>query len=87
MYIGIEDYLNLESSIQSCLKNLFLVIRTSTVVRYTVSARLSRFVLNRSAIHPKMSGKYVFAKSLKELRFLFCQTSDHSAAARLSDST
>ena len=29
-----------------------------------------------------MSGKYAFTKTLKELRFLFCQTSDHSAAAR-----
>lgn len=29
-----------------------------------------------------MSGKYAFTKSLKEVRFLFCQTSDHSAATR-----
>ena len=29
-----------------------------------------------------MSGKYAFTKTLKELRFLFCQTSSHSAAAR-----
>ncbi|KAL1970203.1 hypothetical protein VTN77DRAFT_5363 [Rasamsonia byssochlamydoides] len=29
-----------------------------------------------------MSGKYVFNKSLKELRFLFCQTSPHSEATR-----
>jgi len=29
-----------------------------------------------------MSGKYVFTKGLKEVRFLFCQTSDHSAATR-----
>lgn len=29
-----------------------------------------------------MSGKYVFTKSLKELRFLFCQTSEQSAATR-----
>ncbi|KAJ5706816.1 hypothetical protein N7488_006617 [Penicillium malachiteum] len=29
-----------------------------------------------------MSGKYVFSKSLKELRFLFCQTSEQSAATR-----
>lgn len=29
-----------------------------------------------------MSGKYVFSKALKELRFLHCQTSDHSNAVR-----
>ncbi|MCJ1453066.1 hypothetical protein MMC28_003411 [Mycoblastus sanguinarius] len=29
-----------------------------------------------------MSGKYAFTKSLKEVRFLFCQTSEHSAATR-----
>ncbi|KAL2269035.1 hypothetical protein VTJ83DRAFT_3881 [Remersonia thermophila] len=29
-----------------------------------------------------MSGRYAFAKGLKELRFLFCQTGDHSAATR-----
>ncbi|KAI9372295.1 thioredoxin-like protein [Aspergillus egyptiacus] len=29
-----------------------------------------------------MSSKYVFTKGLKELRFLFCQTSEHSAATR-----
>ncbi|KAK3191167.1 hypothetical protein K4F52_002753 [Lecanicillium sp. MT-2017a] len=29
-----------------------------------------------------MSGKYAFTKSLKELRFLFCQTSEVSAPVR-----
>nr|POE79370.1 nadh-ubiquinone oxidoreductase 10.5 kda subunit [Quercus suber] len=29
-----------------------------------------------------MSGKYIFAKGLKELRFLHCQTSEHSNAVR-----
>ncbi|KAH6643433.1 thioredoxin-like protein [Truncatella angustata] len=29
-----------------------------------------------------MSGKYAFTKALKEVRFLFCQTGDHSAATR-----
>lgn len=29
-----------------------------------------------------MSGRYAFNKSLKELRFLFCQTSSHSDATR-----
>lgn len=29
-----------------------------------------------------MSTKYAFTKGLKEVRFLFCQTSDHSAATR-----
>ncbi|ROW10476.1 hypothetical protein VMCG_01865 [Cytospora schulzeri] len=29
-----------------------------------------------------MATKYAFAKSLKEVRFLFCQTSQHSAATR-----
>lgn len=33
-----------------------------------------------------MSGKYAFTKSLKEVRFLFCQTSDHSAATRFQPS-
>lgn len=32
-----------------------------------------------------MSGKYAFAKSLKEVRFLFCQTSEQSAAARYAN--
>ncbi len=31
-----------------------------------------------------MSGKYVFTKGIKEVRFLFCQISDHSAATRLA---
>lgn len=29
-----------------------------------------------------MSGKYVFTKGLKELRFHHCQTSEHSNAVR-----
>ncbi|CAK7229541.1 hypothetical protein SCUCBS95973_007258 [Sporothrix curviconia] len=29
-----------------------------------------------------MSSKYAFTKSLKEVRFLFCQTGEHSAATR-----
>lgn len=29
-----------------------------------------------------MSGKYAFTKTLKELRFLHCQTSEHSNAVR-----
>ncbi|KAK1763568.1 NADH-ubiquinone oxidoreductase [Phialemonium atrogriseum] len=29
-----------------------------------------------------MSSKYAFTKSLREIRFLFCQTSEHSAATR-----
>lgn len=29
-----------------------------------------------------MSSKYAFTKTLKEVRFLFCQTSEHSAATR-----
>ncbi|KXX79255.1 NADH dehydrogenase [ubiquinone] 1 alpha subcomplex subunit 2 [Madurella mycetomatis] len=29
-----------------------------------------------------MSGRYAFAKGLKELRFLFCQTAEHSSATR-----
>ncbi|RCI08628.1 hypothetical protein L249_4715 [Ophiocordyceps polyrhachis-furcata BCC 54312] len=29
-----------------------------------------------------MSSRYAFAKSVKELRFLFCQTSEQSAAVR-----
>ena len=29
-----------------------------------------------------MSGKYVFVQNLKEVRFLLCQSSDHSAATR-----
>lgn len=29
-----------------------------------------------------MASKYAFNAGLKELRFLFCQTSEHSAATR-----
>ncbi|KAJ0271983.1 hypothetical protein COL922a_008748 [Colletotrichum nupharicola] len=29
-----------------------------------------------------MSTKYAFGKALKEVRFLFCQTGEHSAATR-----
>jgi hypothetical protein len=29
-----------------------------------------------------MAAKYAFGQGLKELRFLFCQTSEHSAATR-----
>ncbi|KAK3694815.1 thioredoxin-like protein [Podospora appendiculata] len=29
-----------------------------------------------------MSGKYAFTKTLKEVRFLFCQTGEQSAATR-----
>jgi len=32
-----------------------------------------------------MSGKYAFTKALKEVRFLFCQTSEQSAATRFDD--
>lgn len=31
---------------------------------------------------PTMSTKYAFTKTLKEVRFLFCQTGEHSAATR-----
>merc|ERR1712000_249839 len=31
---------------------------------------------------PTMSSRYAFTKGLKEVRFLFCQTSEHSAAVR-----
>lgn len=31
-----------------------------------------------------MSGKYTFTKVLKEVRFHLCQTSEHSAATRLT---
>jgi hypothetical protein len=33
-----------------------------------------------------MSGKYVFSRGLKELRFLHCQTSEHSNAVRYETS-
>nr|POE59129.1 nadh-ubiquinone oxidoreductase 10.5 kda subunit [Quercus suber] len=33
-------------------------------------------------LNSEMSGKYIFAKGLKELRFLHCQTSEHSNAVR-----
>lgn len=33
-----------------------------------------------------MATKYAFTKSLKEVRFLFCQTSEHSAATRYVES-
>lgn len=32
--------------------------------------------------HDTMASKYAFNAGLKELRFLFCQTSEHSAATR-----
>jgi hypothetical protein len=32
--------------------------------------------------HFTMATKYAFGQGLKELRFLFCQTSEHSAATR-----
>lgn len=34
----------------------------------------------------KMATKYAFTKTLKEVRFLFCQTSEHSAATRYVES-
>ncbi|KXH43616.1 hypothetical protein CNYM01_02755 [Colletotrichum nymphaeae SA-01] len=34
-----------------------------------------------------MSSKYAFTKALKEVRFLFCQTGEHSAATRYVSST
>lgn len=34
-----------------------------------------------------MSGKYAFTKTLKELRFLHCQTSEHSNAVRYAHDT
>lgn len=34
-----------------------------------------------------MASKYAFSTGLKELRFLFCQTSEHSAATRYDAST
>jgi hypothetical protein len=33
-----------------------------------------------------MSGKYVFSQALKEVRFLFCQTGEHSGPTRSVDS-
>jgi hypothetical protein len=30
----------------------------------------------------KMSGKYAFSQTLKEVRFLFCQTAEHSGLTR-----
>ena len=30
----------------------------------------------------KMSGKYAFSQTLKEVRFLFCQTAEHSSPTR-----
>lgn len=35
-----------------------------------------------ATLHLDMSAKYAFKKGLKEIRFLFCQTSEHSAATR-----
>jgi hypothetical protein len=34
-----------------------------------------------------MASKYAFGQGLKELRFLFCQTSEHSAATRYATIT
>lgn len=44
--------------------------------------RESRYIRLDIGIEPIMSGKYVFTKTLKELRFLHCQTSEHSNAVR-----
>ena len=44
--------------------------------------KLSDFVLRTDSYQAKMSGKYAFTKSLREVRFLFCQSSEHSAATR-----
>jgi len=33
-----------------------------------------------------MSAKYAFTQTLKEVRFLFCQTAEHSAATRYASS-
>lgn len=35
---------------------------------------------------PQMAARYTFASQLKELRFLFCQTGEHSAAVRFVQS-
>lgn len=45
---------------------------------------IEELVINYFADRKKgnMSGKYAFTKSLREVRFLFCQTSEHSAATR-----
>jgi hypothetical protein len=37
--------------------------------------------------HFTMAAKYAFGQGLKELRFLFCQTSEHSAATRYAPPT
>jgi hypothetical protein len=39
--------------------------------------------LSKSQKSHTMSAKYTFNKGLKELRFLFCHTSEHSEATRL----
>lgn len=36
----------------------------------------------RSKRRVKMTGKYVFSQTLKEVRFLFCQTAEHSGPTR-----
>lgn len=43
----------------------------------TLLAHLVRYIP-----HASMSGKYAFTNGLKEIRFLFCQSSENSAAAR-----
>ena len=49
-------------------------------------SRASRDIVDAAAFgicnRSTMSGKYAFTKGLKEVRFLFCQSSDHSAATR-----
>lgn len=36
----------------------------------------------RHCLIANMSGRFAFSKGLKEVRFLFCQTGEHSAATR-----
>ena len=47
----------------------------------TPCSTLFSFVI-RLDVAFSMASKYAFTQGLRELRFLFCQTSDHSAATR-----
>lgn len=56
-------------------------LRTSVPRRLRASTRpIDRD--HRPCTPDPMASKYAFNAGLKELRFLFCQTSDHSAATR-----
>jgi hypothetical protein len=56
------------------LENITTIVRESEEVRLKSNDKGRR--------KSKMSGKYAFSQTLKEVRFLFCQTAEHSGPTR-----